>query len=175
MLTARQPVLENSFCKHDRTQTTPYVPGSPIVCPAGMIVTIAGCDGETTVVKGMDSCNQVPFGLLMQEIITVYDRRYISFYGQHPRDKGTSREFPGGPVAVAHGGIWSTTIYDTDVQINAGDRLYASASGTLVKSTGWGMCASGTNAASAPVAIALNTMTTTRLAQGRQLHILSLI
>jgi hypothetical protein len=175
MLTARQTVLENSFCKHDRTQTTAFVTGSPIVLPAGVVVTIAGCDGETTVVKGMTDCTQRPFGLLMQEIISEYDRRYISWGGTHPRDKGTTREFPGGPVAVAHGGIWSTTVYDTDVQITAGDKLYASASGTLVKSTGWGMCASGTEAFNTPVALALNTLTATRLAQGRQLHVLLLV
>ena len=175
MLTARMTVVENSFCKHDRTQTTPYVPGSPIICPAGVVVAIVGCDGETTVVGKMTAATQRPFGLLMQEIISEYDRRYISWYGMHPRDKGTTREFPGGPVAVAHGGIWSTTVYDTDVQINAGDLLYASASGTLVGSTGWGMCASGTVSAGSPVAVALNTMTTTRLAQGRQLHIKLLV
>jgi hypothetical protein len=175
MLTARQPVLENSFCKHDRTQTTPFVPGSPVILPAGVVVTVAGCDGETTVVKGMTACSQRPFGLLMQEIISEYDRRYISWHGMHPRDVGTTREFPGGPVAVAHGGLWSTTVYDTDVQINAGDVLYASASGTLVKSTGWGMCAGGTVASGVPVAIAMNTRTTTQAAAGRQLHILLLI
>lgn len=175
MLTARQPVLENSFCKHDRTQTTPFVVGSPVVLPAGVVVTVAGCDGETTVVKGMTSCDQRPFGLLMQEIISEYDRRYIPWGQIHPRDKGTTREFPGGPVAVAHGGLWSTTVYDIDTQIDAGDLLYATASGTLCSSRGAGMCASGTVAAGVPVAVAMNTRTTTQLENGRQLHILLLI
>jgi hypothetical protein len=175
MLTARQPVLENSFCKHDRTQTTPFVSGSLVVLPAGVVVTVAGCDGETTVVKGMTSCDQRPFGLLMQEIISEYDHRYIPWGQMHPRDAGTTREMPGGPVAVAHGGLWSTTVYDVDTQINAGDVLYSTASGTLCKSTGAGMCASGTVTAGVPVAVAMNTRTTTQLTNGRQLHILLLI
>lgn len=175
MFIARQPLLENSFCKHDITQNSSYVPGSPIVCPQGAVVTVVGCDGETTVVKMMDDCAQVPFGFLMQEIRQYYDREYVPIQGRLPRHQGTQQEFIGGPVGVAHGGLWSTNVYDTDTQITAGAFLYATASGTLCVSTGAGMCASGTWAGTNPVAVAMNTLTTTRLRQGRQLHIKALI
>ena len=80
------------------------------------------------------------------------------------------------PIGVAHHGIYSTNVYDTDVQINAGDFLYASASGTLVKSTGWGYCtSSGSWNHNNPIAVAMNTLTTARLSNGRHLHIKLLI
>jgi hypothetical protein len=174
MFIARQPLLENSFCKHDITQNSSYVDGSPIVCPQGAVVTVVGCDGETTVVKMMDSCDQVPFGFLMQEIRKYYDREYVPFQGRLPRHQGTQQEFIGGPVGVAHGGLWSTNVYDTDYAITAGDQLYASASGTLCTASGAGYCQSGVNNTT-PVAIAMNTLTVARLRQGRQLHIKALI
>jgi hypothetical protein len=174
MFIARQPVLENSFCKHDASQVTPLVPGSPIVCPQGAVVTIAGCDGETTVVKKMTSCDQVPFGFLMNEIRLQYDREYVPWMGRLPRHQGTQMEFVGAPVGVAHGGLWSTNVYDTDVQITAGQLLYATASGTLATASGGGYCQNGRNNTGA-VAVAMNTLTLSRLHQGRQLHILALI
>lgn len=176
MFIAREPVLENSFCKHDPTQNTPMSASTPIVSPQGAVCTIAGCDGETTVVKKMESCDEIPFGFLMQEIRTDYNHEYIPWGGMHPRDVGTQRCFVGDPIGVAHHGIYSTNVYDTDVQINAGDFLYASASGTLVKSTGWGYCttSSGWNHLN-PIAVAMNTLTTARLENGRYLHIKLLI
>jgi hypothetical protein len=175
MLIKRFPGLENSFCKHDATQSTPPNAASPIVCEQGVVVTATDCDGETTVVKQMDSCSQVPFGLLMQHIRTEYNHEYVPQGGMMKRDLGTQTTFVGAPVAVAHHGIWSTNVYDTDVAISAGDFLYASASGTLVKSTGWGVCASGNWSGENPVAVALNTLTTARMALGRYLHIKLLI
>jgi hypothetical protein len=174
MFIAREPVLENSFCKHDPTQITPMNADTPIVSPQGAVATIVGCDGETAVVKKMDSCSQVPFGFLMQEIRTDYNHEYIPWGGMHPRDLGTQRCFVGDPIGVAHHGVYSTNVYDTDVQINAGDFLYASASGTLVKSTGWGYCGSGWNNLN-PIAVAMNTLTVARLENGRYLHIKLLI
>jgi len=175
MFVTRQDGLENSFCKHDSTQSTTLNSNTPIVCQAGRIVAISGCDGETTVVKGMDDCDQVPFGFLMQEVRTQYHREYVPWGGVMDRDRGTMREFVGGPVGVAHNGIYSTDVYDNDTAITAGDILYATASGTLCISTGAGMCASGTYAYSHPVAIAMNSLTTTRMGEGRYLHLKSLI
>ena len=170
----RQDVLENSFCKHDATQNTPRNPLSPTVCPAGAIVTISNCDGETAVVKWMDSGSQVPFGFLMQEVRTQYVREYVPAQGMMERDKGTMREFVGGPVGVAHHGVYSTNVYDQDVQITAGDLLYATASGTLCNSSGAGYVGSGYNHNN-PVAIAMNTLTMARMNQNRYLHIKALI
>lgn len=170
---ARQMQLANGFCKHDATQTTSFKEGSPIVCPAGVVVTITGNDGEVAVVKKITACTQEPFGFLMNEIINQYDRYYVPWGAKLPRD--VLREFVGSPVTVVHGGLWSTTVYDNDTQITAGAKLYATASGTLCVSTGAGMCASGTALYNTPVAIAMNTLTTTRLAQGRQLHFKALI
>jgi hypothetical protein len=175
MFIARQPVLENSFCKHDLTQNTPYVAGSPIVAPQGAVVYISGNDGETTVVRMMDACDHRPFGFLMNELRLQYEREYVPWGGRLPRHQGTQMEFIGAPVGVAHGGLWSTNVYDTDTEITAGSLLYSTASGTLCVTDGAGMCASGTLAYTTPVAVAMNTLTTTRLAQGRQLHILALI
>ena len=174
MFIARQPLLENSFCKHDSSQVTPYVANSPIVCPQGAVVCISDCDGETTVVKMMESCSDVPFGFLMNEIRLQYQREYVPWMGRLPRHQGTQMEFVGAPVGVAHGGLWSTNVYDTDTEITAGAKLYATASGTLCVDGGDGACPSGVNSTT-PVAIAMNTLTTTRLSQGRQLHILALI
>jgi len=174
MFIIRMPGIENSFCKHDATQSTAPVAASPIVCPQGAVVTVAGCDGETTVVKQMTSCTQVPFGFLMQEIRTEYNHEYIPHGGMKASDWGRQMTFIGAPVGVAHHGIASTNVYDTDVQVNAGDFLYASASGTLVVSGGWGYCDSGWNNLN-PIAVAMNTLTTTRLSQGRYLHIKLLI
>jgi hypothetical protein len=176
MFIAREPVLENSFCKHDPTQNTPMNASTPIVSPQGAVCTIVGCDGETAVVKKMESCDEVPFGFLMQEIRTDYNHEYIPWGGMHPRDLGTQRCFVGDPIGVAHHGIYSTNVYDTDVQINAGDFLYASASGTLVKSTGGGYCTvSGNWNNTNPIAVAMNTLTVPRLENGRYLHIKLLI
>jgi len=112
----------------------------------------------------------------MQEIQIQYDRRYVPMQGMMERDKGTMREFVGAPVGVAHHGIYSTNVYDRDVQISAGDLLYATASGTLCKSTGAGYCtASGSWNHNNPVAIAMNTLTASRMATGRYLHIKGLI
>lgn len=176
MFIARETVLENSFCKHSSAQSTPLNANTPIVCPQGAVATIVGCDGETAVVKKMESCNEIPFGFLLQEIRTEYNREYIPWGGMHPRDIGTQRCFVGDPIGVAHHGIYDTNVYDTDVQINAGDFLYASASGTLVKSTGWGYCtASGNWNHNNPIAVAMNTLTTTKLENGRYLRIKLLI
>ena len=174
MFIAREPVLENSFCKHDPTQDTPLHSKTPIVSPQGAVAVITGSDGETAVVKKMESCDEIPFGFLMQEIRTDYNHDYIPCGGRHPRDIGAQRCFVGDPVGVAHHGTYSTNVYDTDVQINAGDFLYASASGTLVKSTGWGYCGSGWNHDN-PIAVAMNTLTLARLTAGRYLHIKLLI
>ena len=176
MLIAREPVLENSFCKHDWAQNTPMHAGSPIVCPQGAVATIVGCDGETAIVQMMTSATQIPFGFLMQEVQTDYDHRYIPWQGMHPRDIGTQRCFVGDPIGVAHHGVYTTNVYDTDVQINAGDFLYASASGTLAKNTGAGYCTvSGSYNNLHPVAVAMNTLTVPRLESGRHLHIKLLI
>lgn len=175
MFVTRQDGLENSFCKHDATQTTTINANSPIVCQAGRIVTINGCDGETTIVKGMDDCDQVPFGFLMQEVRTQYDREYVPWGGIMARDRGTMREFVGGPVGVAHNGLYSTDVYDNDTAITAGDALYATASGTLCVATGLGMCAGGTAASGVIVARAMNSLTTTQMGEGRYLHIKALI
>ena len=166
MFIAREPVLENSFCKHDSAQTSTLSAASPIVCQQGCVVTIAGCDGETTVVRKMTSCDDVPFGFLMQEVRTAYDREYIPWGGIPSRDVGTQRELVGGPVGVAHLGIYSTNVYDTDVAIHAGDFLYASASGTLVTVSGWGYCTSSGWAKDNPVATAMNSLTAAQLVQG---------
>lgn len=175
MFIAREPVLENSFCKHDTTQNTPLNSNTPIVCQQGRVAVISGNDGETTVVKGMDSCDQVPFGFLMQEVRTQYLREYIPFGGVMDRDRGTQREFVGGPIGVAHHGIYSTNVYTIQSgDISAGDNLYATASGTLTIMSGEGYCSSGWNSSN-PIAVAMNTLTPTRQAQGRYLHIKLLI
>jgi len=176
MFIAREPVLENSFCKHSAAQSTPMNANTPIVSPQGAVATIVGCDGETAVVKKMEACTEVPFGFLMQEIRTEYNHEYLPFGAVMPRDRGTQRCFVGDPIAVAHHGIYSTNVYDADVQINAGDFLYASASGTLVKTTGSGYCtSSGSWNHNNPIAVAMNTLTTARLTAGRYLHIKLLI
>jgi hypothetical protein len=149
---------------------------TPIVCPQGAVATIVGCDGETAVVKKMESCNEIPFGFLMQEVRTEYDREYVPWGATMQKDIGTQRCFVGDPVGIGHHGVYSTNVYDTDVQINAGDFLYASASGTLVKSTGAGYCtASGSWNHNNPVAVAMNTLTSARLTAGRHLHVKLLV
>lgn len=175
MFVTRQDGLENSFCKHDSTHTTVITTGSPIVAQAGAVLYISGNDGETAVVRPISDCDQIPFGFLMQEVISDYDRRYVPWGGVMDRDRGTMREFVGGPVGVAHNGIYSTDVYDTDTQIDAGEYLYATASGTLCVADGSGMCTSGTKLYETPVGVAMNTLTTTRMGQGRYLHFKALI
>lgn len=175
MFIARESVLENSFCKHDSTQSTTLAANTPIVCQQGRVAVITGCDGETTVVKGMASCDEVPFGFLMQEIRTQYDREYVPWGGVIPRDRGTQREFVGGPVGVAHHGTYSTNVYSIQsAAIDAGDFLYATASGTLTVSGGAGYCSSGWNNTN-PIAVAMNTVSVAHQNAGRYLHIKLLI
>jgi hypothetical protein len=176
MFIARHTVLENSFCKHSSAQSTPMNANTPIVSPQGAVATIVGCDGETTVVKKMESCSEIPFGFIMQEVRTEYDREYVPWGATMQRDIGTQRCFVGDPLGIAHHGIFSTNVYDTDVQINAGDFLYATASGTLAKSTGAGYCtSSGSWNHNYPVAVAMNTLTASRLTAGRYLHVKLLV
>jgi hypothetical protein len=137
------------------------------------VLTITDCDGETGIVKKMDNCNQTPFGFSMQEVIEEYNPYYIPKGGKHPRNEGTLRDVhPGHPIAVASLGWWSTNVYDQDTQINAGDMLYATASGTLCVSGGAGHCSSGWNNTN-PVAQAMNTLTADYM--GRMLHIKLLV
>jgi hypothetical protein len=175
MFVTRQDGLENSLCKHDSTQTTAMNSSTNIVVPAGSILVITGCDGETSVVKKMESCDEIPFGFSMQEIISEYDRRYVPWGGVMDRDRGTMREFVGGPLGVAHNGLYSTDMYSLQSStISAGSLLYATASGTLTVSGGSGYCDSGWNSTH-PVAQAMNELTVAHQNEGRYLHIKGLI
>ena len=170
MFIAREPVLENMFCRHDSTQSTPINPGvSPVVSPQGALCTIAGCDGETTIVKKMTACSQKPFGWLMQEIRTDYNHEYIPFNGMMAKDMGTQKTFVGYPIGVAHLGIYDTNVYNVESGgVTAGADLYPTASGTLSTSSGTGYCATS-------VAVALNSLSNAEMSAGRYLRIKCLL
>jgi len=90
------------------------------------------------------------------------------------KDMGSKRIRIGDPVTILHLGLASTTVYDKDYAIDAGDFLYATASGTLCVASGTGYCDSGWNNLN-PVARAINALTLAQMAQGRYLHINCLI
>ena len=172
MLNPRSGYNADMFCQHDSTQTSTYYNWlgveTALIADAGSVAVITGCDGETTVVKRMEACGEIPFGLLMQEIRKAYDHAYMPWGMIKPHDMGTQMTFAGGPVAVAHLGIHDTNVYDATTAISAGDRLYPTASGTLTSVSGSDNC--GTF-----IAIAMNSLTTAELATGRLLRIKLLI
>jgi len=170
MFIERQGVLANMFCRHDKTQDTPVNPGvSPIVCQQGCIVTVVGCDGETTIVKKMESCDEKPFGWLLHEVRTPYNHEYMPYGAIMAKDMGSIRTFVGHSVGVAHLGIYDTNVVDpVSGGINANDDLYPSASGTLTTVSGSGYCG-------IPVAVACNSLTQEEIIANRYLRIKCLI
>lgn len=170
MFIAREDVLANMFCRHDTSQSTPMNPGvSPVVCPQGALCTIAGCDGETTIVKMMTACTDKPFGWLLQEVRTAYNNEYIPFGGMMAKDMGTQKTFVGWPIGVAHLGIYDTNVYNIETNgVTAGADLFPTASGTISTQSGTGYCA-------IPVAVAMNTLSNFDQAAGRYLRIKCLL
>jgi hypothetical protein len=172
MLNPRSGYNANMFCQHDSSQTSTYYnwrgEETALVADGGSVAVVTGCDGETTIIKRMTSCDEEPFGLLMQEVRKPYDHAYIPWGMIQPNDVGTQMTFIGGPVAVAHMGIHDTNVYDASAAINAGDRLYPTASGTLTSVSGTGFCGKH-------IAVAMNTLSTAELATGRLLRIKLLI
>jgi hypothetical protein len=169
MFIVRENVLQNMFCKHDSTQTTAYTYGSSTVAPQGALCYISGVDGDTTVVAKMTSCDQKPFGWLLQEVRQAYNHEYMPIGAIMAQDLGAQKTFVGFPVGVAHLGIADTSVYTIHgSSITAGDQLYPTASGTVSTSSGNGWC-------SVPVAIAMNTLTVAEQHAGRYLRIKCLL
>lgn len=173
MLQPRMGYIANMFCRHDETQTSSYYnwqgAETALVADAGSVAVITGVDGDTTKVKAMEACSEEPFGLIMQEVRKNYDHAYMPWGYIKPHDLGTQMTFVGGPCGVAHLGIHDTNVYDASASgITAGEKLYATASGTLTNASGTGYCAT-------QIAVAMNTLTAAQMTSGRLLRIKLLI
>lgn len=161
----RDPVMQNQFLAHDSSKGT--------TATAGAVVSLSG-DELVEVVSGT---NTYPYGFLMQSVKAESSAHPTGF--RLPGDLGSSDAFTGDPVAVAHGGIYDTTHYNTSTTYTAGDLLGVMTGGSGrvtvngVSSLTFATKNSVTNSdlQNNIVAIAQNTLDSAAVAAGQKLRI----
>ncbi len=165
----RDPVVQNQFLVHDTSNSR------PATMTAGAVVSLSG-DELVEVVSGT---NTFPYGFLMQNVKAESSAHPTGF--RLPGDLGSSDAFSGDPVAVAHGGLYDTTFYDTTVTAyTAGDLLGVTSAGRVTPlddSNDIDFAAkNGLNDdVNNVVAVCQNTLSTAQIAAGARLRIKLLI
>lgn len=162
----RDPVVQNQFLSHDSSKGN--------TATAGAVVSLS--DSEK--VEPVSGTNTFPYGFLMQNVKTESSAHPTGF--RLPGDLGSSDAFTGDPVAVAHGGLYDTTYYDTSETYTAGDLLGVTTEGRVTP-------ADSGNALSFPaqngvdddvlhvVAQAQNTLDSSAVSAGQKLRIKLLV
>lgn len=167
----RDPVNQNQFLVHDTSQGD----GTE---SAGAVVYLSGSN-LVAVVSGTTS---LPYGFLMQNVKAESSAHPTGF--RLPGDLGSSDAFSGDPVAVAHGGIYETTHYNTAATYTAGGKLgvltLAAGGGGRVtplatNSIGFGAINGVDDESTDVVAVAQNSLTAAQVAAGEKLRIKLLI
>jgi len=162
----RDPVMQNQFLTHDSSQ------GS--TATAGAVVALSG-DELIQVVSGTDT---LPYGFLMQNVKAESSAHPTGF--RLPGDLGSSDAFTGDPVAVAHGGLYDTTFYDTTETYAFGDLLGVTAEGKVTPADSANKldfdAANGINVDTQNVvAVAQNSLDSSAVAAGQRLRIKLLV
>ncbi len=162
----RDPVMQNQYLVHDSSIGT--------TATAGAVVALSG-DELVQVVSGTDT---LPYGFLMQNVRAESSAHPTGF--RLPGDLGSSDAFTGDPVAVAHGGLYDTTFYDTSTTYTYGDLLGVTTAGKVIPADDGDALdfdsKNGVNIATQNVvAVAQNSLDAVAVAAGSRLRIKLLI
>lgn len=164
MFKVRHPIVENQYCTIDEDTAESY----PIA--AGKVVKVTGQTSDRRAVVDVvsDAANDVAFGFLMQKVKDDYS---LFPPGYRLRsDLGSSDAFKGDPVGVAHG---HGAVYETDQYVDvSSDGITA---GTELRVDDDGKLEDENSDSGPVVAIAMNTLTSSDVSNGKLLLIKALI